>query len=184
MVNRRCENGTIPTKIIETFILEKVQNEVIPKFAKVNVDLAKNSEIVVERKIDKELEHLLKEKKEVEKQYNNILELLLKVPSNDLLTAKLTELTNKMEYVTMRIKKLEEEDSHQETEIDWVDKFLELQKELLNFLYVWNIGTYTEKNKLVTKYVERVEYVSEVGRRDVQSMEIKYTSDVERVLSL
>jgi DNA invertase Pin-like site-specific DNA recombinase len=183
VLNKKCRNGIIPTKIIEKFILEKIQNEVIPKFAKVNVDLAKNSEIVVERKIDKELEHLLKEKKEVEKQYNNILELLLKVPSNDLLTAKLTELTNKIEYVTMRIKELEK-DNYQETETDWVDNFLELQKELLNFLYIWNTGTYTEKNKLVTKYVERVEYISEVGRSDVQSLEIKYTSDVERVLSL
>jgi DNA invertase Pin-like site-specific DNA recombinase len=173
----RCGNTVIPVMEIEKFFKDKIMYEVRPIVLKIQKKLSKDSKGVFNNKKEIELKELKKERNHINVQIDNLIELQLVNGINDRLIEKSNQLEAQLKMVNSRIQEFEEDIDTTDLKY-WTDKFIEMSKELDQFLTKWQNGTEDQKNILVKKYVNRIIHVKG------EKLQIVYTEEIQELLSL
>lgn len=90
---------------------------------------------------------------------------------------KSKQLEAQLKLINNRIQELEEEIDKTDQQ-QWTDKFMELSKELDQFINKWQIESEEQKNFLLKKYVDRIIHVKG------ETLQIVYTDEIQELLFL
>jgi site-specific DNA recombinase len=175
VTGNKCKNGAMPVEDVESFIKKKIMKEIRPAFREINEKIAKSGKIDLSSQ-EKQLKDLYKQRRNVEKQINNLLDLQIQRGVDERLILKEKELTLKLNNIYTDITDLEE---NKVDKNDWMDVFMMLNEPLDLFVYEYLVFNNSKKNKLLSKYVDHVVY-----NKEPFSLEIVYTKEVQELLEL
>ncbi|WP_154673544.1 recombinase family protein [Pseudobacteroides cellulosolvens] len=175
---KRCPNGAVALSIIDDFIHDKLLNEVKPVIAYYNIVQA--SELKMMDTTTAKIKDLNDEKKEINKQLDNLLDLQLARGVDQ----RLIDQENKLKY---SLQKVEEQLASIDVDTDrngFMEKLVELHKDFLNQPYNWQSEDCEVKNMTIKKYIDKIVYTREISNLNKPKLEIHYTDEVKQGMEL
>jgi site-specific DNA recombinase len=177
---KRCPNGATALSIIDDFIDDKMLNEVKKVIAYYNIILA-DEQFVMDTTTSK-VKELTNQKKDINKQLDNLLDLQIARGVDQ----RLIDKENQLKY---RLEKIEEElesinDGTDEGSNGFRDLLLELHKDFLNKPYSWQSDDSEIRNMALKKYIDKIVYTRDINNLSKPKLQIHYTDTVKQGFEL
>lgn len=172
----KCSNGGIHGDIVRDYIKQQLWKVVRPVVLQMKKEWAKDKKEILKIGEDKELKDLEKQKIQLSKQMNNLIDLQMNLGVQDHLVIKMKQVEAQLKIVQDRLENLQGSDS--DNELYWVENFLKEAEDLIGFPLNWEGMNEEDKNIFIKKYIENVIVLNH------EIVGVKYSEEVESLLQL
>lgn len=176
LIGGTCGNKGIDSKLVEDYIVKALFDFVRPSILSMKKDIAKSGKAVRRAMEDTELKELFKHEKKLNKQMDKLIEMQLDFQT-DRITVKMKQVEAQLGIIQDKIQQLAGQTTVDE-EYTWVDAFLQESEDLIGFPFNYRGLSTAEKNLFLKKYVDNVTVL------DSEIIGIKWTDEVEKILSI
>ena len=172
----RCGNKGIKQSDVESILLNVLWNDIRPVVLKATKEVSKTTKLVNVNTNERELKELTRQRNQLNKQIDNLIDLQLDMGKSERLINKMNQLESQIEFLNEKIKKLDVQDENDD--LIWIEQFLNDSKDLIGLPFSYRGMTDTDKNIFLEKFFKKVFIL------DVQVNRWEYSDEVNVLMNL
>lgn len=174
---KKCPNGAVSIDYIEQYLKSQLWNVARPAVFHVKEQIAIGKKNMIF--IDTQKDNLIQQQRDINKQLDNILELMVQRGVDQRLLDKEAVLKNQLKQIEAELESISNDDEEVDLYPHWTAFFKDTE-DLSTIPWKFKRMTSEEKNVLFKRYIEYVTY-TKTGKNQA-ILDIKWTAEVENAM--